>query len=167
MGQLSTSLPLTLAELASDLPIDISRVDCPYTSSTCDAMYCRQRRHLYYGGENLKYFLTPSPSVPSFIGEQRWQSIQMGHSLHIRRRDGGGQNNHLMTMALPRRKHYWVALFKHCFSSPFSHAKPRPNIYGIALKSTQTLILWNVINALRCISVTQICVYFWFRIKLQ
>jgi hypothetical protein len=42
--------------------IDISWwVDYTYTASTCDVMYCRQRRHLYYGGENLKYYLTPSP----------------------------------------------------------------------------------------------------------
>jgi hypothetical protein len=25
--------------------------------------YCRQRRHLYSGGKNLKYYLTPSPAV--------------------------------------------------------------------------------------------------------
>jgi hypothetical protein len=31
--------------------IDISWVDCAYKSSTCDVMYCRKRRHLYYGGE--------------------------------------------------------------------------------------------------------------------
>jgi hypothetical protein len=41
----------------------ISWADYPYTSSTCDVMYCRQRRHLYYDGENLKYYLIPSPPV--------------------------------------------------------------------------------------------------------
>jgi hypothetical protein len=45
------------------LPIDIAGVDYLSTASTWDVMYCRQRRHLYYGGENLKYYLTPSPAV--------------------------------------------------------------------------------------------------------
>jgi hypothetical protein len=31
--------------------IDISCVDWAYKSSTCDLMYCRQRRHLCYGGQ--------------------------------------------------------------------------------------------------------------------
>jgi hypothetical protein len=31
--------------------IDISWLDWAYKSSTCDVMYRRQRRHLYYGGE--------------------------------------------------------------------------------------------------------------------
>jgi hypothetical protein len=31
--------------------IDISWVDWAYKSSTCDVMYCQQRRHLYYGGQ--------------------------------------------------------------------------------------------------------------------
>jgi hypothetical protein len=31
--------------------IDISWLDWAYKSSTCDAMYRRQRRHLYYGGQ--------------------------------------------------------------------------------------------------------------------
>jgi hypothetical protein len=42
--------------------IDISWVDYPYmTTPTCDVMYCRQRRHLYYGGDNLNYYLPPPP----------------------------------------------------------------------------------------------------------
>jgi hypothetical protein len=57
-------------------PIDISWVDYPYTASTCDVMYCRQRRHLHYGDENL----TPLPRSSPFIGGQRRQPIQMGHS---------------------------------------------------------------------------------------
>jgi hypothetical protein len=32
-------------------------IDYPYSASTCDVMHCRQRRHLYYGGENLKYYI--------------------------------------------------------------------------------------------------------------
>jgi hypothetical protein len=33
----------------------------PYKASTCDAMYCRQRRrHLNYGGQIKKYYLSPS-----------------------------------------------------------------------------------------------------------
>jgi hypothetical protein len=35
----------------SGLAIDISWVDWAYKSSTCDVMYCLQRRHLYYGGQ--------------------------------------------------------------------------------------------------------------------
>jgi hypothetical protein len=35
----------------------------PLHGFTCDVMYCRQRRYLYYGGENLKYYLAPSPTV--------------------------------------------------------------------------------------------------------
>jgi hypothetical protein len=31
--------------------IDISLVYWAYKSSTCDVMYRRQRRHLYYGGQ--------------------------------------------------------------------------------------------------------------------
>jgi capsule polysaccharide modification protein KpsS len=50
--------------------IDISWVDYPYTASTCDVMYCQQRRHLYYSGENLKYYLTTSPRSSPFIGGQ-------------------------------------------------------------------------------------------------
>jgi hypothetical protein len=52
--------------------IDISWVDYLNTASTCDVMYCRQRRHLYYGGENLKYYLTPPlPRSSSFLGGPR------------------------------------------------------------------------------------------------
>jgi hypothetical protein len=32
----------------------MGRYPFPYTASTCDVMYRRQRRHLYNGGENLK-----------------------------------------------------------------------------------------------------------------
>jgi hypothetical protein len=45
------------------LTIDISWVDWAYKSSSCDVMYCRQRRHLYYGGEILKYYLPPSTAA--------------------------------------------------------------------------------------------------------
>jgi hypothetical protein len=31
--------------------IDISWLDWAYKSSTCDVMYRRRRRHLYYGGQ--------------------------------------------------------------------------------------------------------------------
>jgi hypothetical protein len=31
--------------------MDISWLDWAYKSSTCDVMYRRQRRHLYYGGQ--------------------------------------------------------------------------------------------------------------------
>jgi hypothetical protein len=41
------------------------RIEFPYKPSTCALMYGRQRPHLYYGGENLKYYLTPSP--PYFL----------------------------------------------------------------------------------------------------
>jgi predicted SprT family Zn-dependent metalloprotease len=43
--------------------IDISCLDWAYKSSTCDAMYRRQRRHLYYGGEIYKYYLAPSTAA--------------------------------------------------------------------------------------------------------
>jgi hypothetical protein len=33
------------------MDIDISWLDWAYRSSTCDVMYRRQRRHLYYGGQ--------------------------------------------------------------------------------------------------------------------
>jgi hypothetical protein len=33
------------------MTLDISWVDWAYKSSTCDVMYCRQRLHLYYGGQ--------------------------------------------------------------------------------------------------------------------
>jgi hypothetical protein len=78
--------------------MEISWVDCPYTASTCDVMYCRQRRHLYYGGGNLKYYLTLFPPRSSFILGQRWQPIQMGHSLHIGEGEGGGLDDLLMSM---------------------------------------------------------------------
>jgi hypothetical protein len=45
-------------------------IDYPYTASTCDNMYCRQRRHLYYGGENLKY-CTSWPPPPQFFLPRR------------------------------------------------------------------------------------------------
>jgi hypothetical protein len=34
-----------------------------YKSSTCDVMYRRQRRHLYYGGQIYKYYLAPPPQL--------------------------------------------------------------------------------------------------------
>jgi hypothetical protein len=44
--------------------IDISWVDWAYKSSTCGVMYRRrQRRHLYYGGQILKYYLPPSTAA--------------------------------------------------------------------------------------------------------
>jgi hypothetical protein len=43
--------------------IDISWVDWAYKSSTCDVMYCRQRRHLYYSGQIQKYYLPPPPQL--------------------------------------------------------------------------------------------------------
>jgi hypothetical protein len=52
-------------ETISILAIDTSWVDYPYKASTCDVMNCRQRSRLYHGGENLKYYLTPSPAVLS------------------------------------------------------------------------------------------------------
>jgi hypothetical protein len=58
--------------------MDIWRVDYPYTASSSDVMYCLQRRTLYYGGENLKYYFTPAPRRSPIIGGQRWQPIQMG-----------------------------------------------------------------------------------------
>jgi hypothetical protein len=39
---------------------DISWVDLPYKASTCDVMYCRQRRN---GGQNLKYYFSPSTAA--------------------------------------------------------------------------------------------------------
>jgi hypothetical protein len=58
--------------------IDISWVDCPYTVSTCDVMYCPQRLH--YGGEKLKYYLTPSPEVLSLCEDSadnpfKWDTV--------------------------------------------------------------------------------------------
>jgi hypothetical protein len=58
-------------------------------------MYCRQRRYFYYCSENLKYYLAPLPRSSPFTGGQRWQPIQMGHSLHIRAKwlgEGGGRS---------------------------------------------------------------------------
>jgi hypothetical protein len=40
-------------------------VDWAYKSSTCDVMYCRQRRHLYNGGKIEKYYLPPSTAENS------------------------------------------------------------------------------------------------------
>jgi hypothetical protein len=45
------------------IPIDISWGDWAYKSSTCDVMYCRQRRHLYYGGQILNYYMPPSTAT--------------------------------------------------------------------------------------------------------
>jgi hypothetical protein len=55
------------------LVTDISWVDYPYTASTCNIMYRRQHRPLYYGGENLKYYTVfdPTPRSSPFIGGQR------------------------------------------------------------------------------------------------
>jgi hypothetical protein len=49
IAKFSTSKFTVWGELT--LNIDISWVDWAYRSSTCDVMYCRQRRHLYYGGQ--------------------------------------------------------------------------------------------------------------------
>jgi hypothetical protein len=43
--------------------IDISWVYWAYKSSTCDVMYCRQRRPFYYGGQIKKYYLAPSTAA--------------------------------------------------------------------------------------------------------
>jgi hypothetical protein len=64
----------------------ISQVEYPYTTSTCDVMYRRQRRHLYYGGENLNYYLTSSPAVlPSYEGisdnQFKWDTAQNGRGV--------------------------------------------------------------------------------------
>jgi hypothetical protein len=46
-------------------------------------MYCRQRRHLYYGGQNLEILFVPlHPSSP-FIGGLRFQAIQTEHGPYI------------------------------------------------------------------------------------
>jgi hypothetical protein len=65
-------------------------------------MYCRQRRHLYFRGENLKYYLTPSSHSSSFPRGQRLQPIQMGH---IRERGVGGVDNFLCLWAY-QSKHW-------------------------------------------------------------
>jgi hypothetical protein len=54
------------------------------------------------------------PSRSSFfIGGQRWQPIQMGHSLHIRGRGEGGLDNLLMSMVLTL-KHEFIKIDKYC-----------------------------------------------------
>jgi hypothetical protein len=50
MGK-SFFLNKTHVHRAEGWAIDISWLDWDYKSSTCDAMYRRQRRHLYYGGQ--------------------------------------------------------------------------------------------------------------------
>jgi hypothetical protein len=52
-----------VARPVSVLLIDISWVDWAYKSATCAVMYCRQRRHLYYGGQIYKYYLSPSTAA--------------------------------------------------------------------------------------------------------
>jgi hypothetical protein len=46
-------------------------------------MYCRQRHHLYYGGEIYKYYLPPSTP---FMGGLRCQAIQTEHGPYIAER---------------------------------------------------------------------------------
>jgi hypothetical protein len=88
-----------VCKLISAVAIDISWVDWAYKSSTCDVMYWRQRRHLYYGGENLKILFDLLHRSSSFLGGQRWQPIQIVHSLHIRGKGlGGGLDTILMSM---------------------------------------------------------------------
>jgi hypothetical protein len=43
--------------------IDISWLDWVFKSSTCDVMYRRKRRHLYYGGQIKNYYLAPSTAA--------------------------------------------------------------------------------------------------------
>jgi hypothetical protein len=66
--------------------IDISWLDWAYKSSTCDVMYRRQRRHLYYGGQIWKYYSWPLHRNSPFIGELRCQAIQTEHGPYITKR---------------------------------------------------------------------------------
>jgi hypothetical protein len=74
-------------------------VDYSYTASTCDFMYCRQCRHLYYGGENLKYYLTPSPAVLPFYRRAGLTTNLNGtQSAHMER--GGGRSRYTIFMSI-------------------------------------------------------------------
>jgi hypothetical protein len=66
-------------------------------------MYNRQRPHLYYGDENLKYYLTPSPADFLTRRAALRNNYILEHSLHIRGRVGWGSLlNLLMSMDKPR-----------------------------------------------------------------
>jgi hypothetical protein len=47
--QVSNQTACPMLMLTLPLLIDISWIDWAYKSSTCDVMYCQQRRNLYYG----------------------------------------------------------------------------------------------------------------------
>jgi hypothetical protein len=71
------------------LSFNISRIDCPYTASTCDVMYVSTvPPFIYYDGENLKYYLTTP--TPQFFLHRRaaLTTYSKGPSLLIRGRDG-------------------------------------------------------------------------------
>jgi hypothetical protein len=65
-------------------------------------MYNRQRPNLYYGDQNQKYYLAPSPEVfPSQEGsaDDKFKRDTVC-TLHTRGRGGGGLDYHLMSMVL-------------------------------------------------------------------
>jgi hypothetical protein len=64
--------------------IDISWVYCPWLLP-CDVMYCRQRRLLYNGCENLKYYLTPFPTDISQYRLRFGSSLLYKSVLHLNR----------------------------------------------------------------------------------
>jgi hypothetical protein len=49
-------------------------------------MYRRQRRHLYYGGQNLEILFGPLHRSSPFIGELRCQAIPTEHGPNIAER---------------------------------------------------------------------------------
>jgi hypothetical protein len=71
--------------------IEISLDRIPLQASTCAPIYDRQRPHLYYGGEYLKYYSTPSPA--DFLARRaalRTNSIDQQPS--YKWKGGGGQS---------------------------------------------------------------------------
>jgi hypothetical protein len=102
------------------LRIDIRRLfRPPPTTSTCDFMYNRQRPPINYGGQKQNYYLTPLYRSSPFIGEQRWQPIQLGHSLHIRGCGGGVLDTILMSLVLRRKNYSTEPRFQDKFGSRF------------------------------------------------
>jgi hypothetical protein len=63
----------------------------PLHGSTCDVMYCRQRLHLYYGGENLKYYLTPFPEF--FLPRREALTTNSNRTQSDHKGKGGGRRS--------------------------------------------------------------------------
>jgi hypothetical protein len=67
---------------------------------------------LLAGGQIQKYYLTPLYRSTPFIGGQRCQPFQMGHSLYIRGSGGGGRSIDTILMSMVSDRGLCLCLYR-------------------------------------------------------